>query len=298
MSDTIQTKPTNRIIILAGGISSRMKKPAHLDNLPEALVSEANEKSKALISVGEERRPFLDYLLYNAQQAGFEQVLIVIGERDHSFKDYYGNGDRNNVFHGLEISYAVQTIPRGRKKPLGTADALQQALDQFPDWRKTKFVVCNSDNLYSTRALSLLRNFEGAGAWIDYDRDFLKFSDERISGFAVTQKDDQMNLVNIIEKPASTQIEAARDVKGTVGVSMNIWLLTGELIFPYLQKAELHPVRQEKELPTAILQMSLEHPGSMKAIPLKEHVPDLTSKDDILSVQKFLREQYGTIKWE
>ena len=298
MSDTAQTKPIDHIIILAGGISSRMKRPEHSDNLPEALVREANEKSKALISIGRGHRPFLDYLLYNAQKAGFGQVLIVIGESDHSFKDYYGNRDRGNAFHGLEISYAVQTIPRGRAKPLGTADALQQALDQFQNWRERKFVVCNSDNLYSTRALSLLRNFEGAGAWIDYDRDSLEFNDERISGFAVTQKDDQMNLVKIIEKPAFTQIEAARDVNGTVGVSMNLWLLMGELIYPYLQKTKLHPVRQEEELPAAILQMSLENPGSMKAIPLKEHVPDLTSKQDILSVQKFLREQYGTIKWE
>jgi len=296
VKDRLQMK-TDKLIILAGGISSRMKRPASQKDLPVELLKEADEKSKAMIGLGGGHRPFLDYLLYNAREAGLQEIVIVVGEKDSSIREYYGQKDRGNDFHGLTISYAIQKIPLNRKKPLGTADALQQALEQFPEWRKEKFVVCNSDNLYSVRALKMLEEFEGPGAWIDYDREALAFSDERISAFAVTQKDPEGNLIDSIEKPTPEQVEWTRGKNGVVGVSMNVWLLSGELIYPFLLKTPLHPIRQEKELPEAILRMSLKHPGSMKAIPLKEHVPDLTSKEDIIPVREFIQAYYRHLHW-
>lgn len=288
---------TDKLIILAGGISSRMKRPASQQNLPEELLKEADEKSKAMIGLGGNHRPFLDYLLYNAREAGLRDIVIVVGEKDFSIRAYYGQKDRENEFHGLKISYAIQKIPMNRKKPLGTADALQQALEQFPEWKKEKFIVCNSDNLYSVNALKKLVEFEGQGAWIDYDRSALAFSDDRISAFAVVQKDSEGNLIDIIEKPTPEQVALVRGKDGTVGVSMNVWLLSGELIYQFLLETPLHPIRQEKELPEAILRMSRKYLGSMKAIPLKEHVPDLTSKEDIIPVQEFIQAHYRHLHW-
>ncbi len=59
----------------------------------------------------------------------------------------------------------------------------------------------------------------------------------------------------------------------------------------------LNPVRQEKELPDAMNMMVREHPKSLFAYPLSEHVPDLTDKRDILPVKKYLEESYGEIKF-
>lgn len=139
----------NNLVILAGGASSRMKKEAVLDNLSPEEIAQANERSKGLIGVGASGRPLLDYLLWNAKKAGYENIYIIIGEQGELFKEFYGSEMENNNFHGLNISFAVQYIPEGRIKPFGTADALFQAVEQYPELKSQFYSVCNSDNLYS-----------------------------------------------------------------------------------------------------------------------------------------------------
>jgi len=70
---------------------------------------------------------------------------------------------------------------------------------------------------------------------------------------------------------------------------MNCWKFYYDQILPYLETCPEHPVRKEKEIPTAVLNMIKEHPDSVFAILLKEHVPDLTSKDDLSSVSEYLK---------
>ena len=287
------------IVILAGGLSSRMKKAVPLaGNIDTALLRDAREKSKAMIGVGERHRPFLDYLLYNIRESGYRDIVIVVGERDQSLREYYGKADRNNSFHGLTISYAIQTIPEGRTKPLGTVDALQQALLLRTDWRGRKFTVCNSDNLYTCRALTLLLQTEHRGAMIDYDRRALLFDHARIEQFAVTKKNVDGYLTSIIEKPSPEEIAQASDSTGRIGVSMNIFRLSYDIILPVLGRVPFHPVRQEKELPIAVAMMASENPASMMTIPLSEHVPDLTHPADIVPVQEFLKREFAGFSWE
>ena len=281
------------LVILAGGISSRMKKAVSASApLDPVLRHDAMEKSKSMIGVGEGHRPFLDYLLYNAREAGFRDVVIVVGEQDRSIREYYGMADQGNAFFGLTISYAVQTIPSGRQKPLGTADALLRALDFSPQWRGRDFTVCNSDNLYTIRALRLMLESTDPGAMIDYDRSALEFDAERIEQFSVTRKSPDGFLVDILEKPTPREIESARDSTGRIGVSMNIFRLSFDMVYPFLQRVPLHPVRQEKELPVAVQSMVKEDPRCMRAIPLAEHVPDLTNQSDIPAVQEYLHRLY------
>lgn len=123
------------IVILAGGISSRMKKTAPAAvSLDPAWRRDAEEKSKAMIGVGEGYRPFLDYLLHNVSAAGYRDVVLVIGENDESIRAYYDNGGARQ-FESLHLAYAIQPIPPGRDKPLGTADALWHGLRARRDWR-------------------------------------------------------------------------------------------------------------------------------------------------------------------
>lgn len=284
----------NRLVILAGGISSRMKKPQHdLNKIDRRLVNEADIKSKSMIGVGNNYRPFLDYLLYNAREAGYEDIVIVISEKDHSIREQYGNKDRGNQFHGMKISYATQTIPEGRTKPLGTADALLQALRYKIDWRGKKITVCNSDNLYSVKVLKQLSDTPYENALIEYDRSALEFPQERIEGFAVTKKDKENFLIDIIEKPTPQEIENAKGENGEIGVSMNLFRLGYDMIFPYLEKVPIEDKRGEKELPTAVRMMINDYPQSMYAYWFSEHVPDLTYKNDISIVQKYLENGYG-----
>ncbi len=281
----------NSLVILAGGASSRMKKQINSDiNLTEAEKKQANNRSKALISIGENDRPILDYLLLNAKNAGFKVIYIVTGEGNSLFKSFYGDNNEGNNFNGLTINYAIQYIPKERKKPFGTADALCQAMMQYPELKKSSFVVCNSDNLYSKNAFELLRmQPKTTNALIAYNRGSLKFTLERISRFALLSIENNL-LINIIEKPELNQIDNFKDEQGSLRVSMNIFRFNGKMIFPYLENCPVSEERNEKELPTALLNMIKDYPKSTITIPLSEHVPDLTSKEDIHVLKEYVRE--------
>jgi glucose-1-phosphate adenylyltransferase len=287
-----------KLVILAGGISSRMRLPAAENlNIEEKLIHDADEKSKSMIGVGKDYRPFLDYLLFNARESGYRDIVLVIGENDYSIKKYYGGKEINNEFKGLKISYAVQKIPAGRTKPLGTADALLCGLNSRPGWRGSRITVCNSDNLYSTKALTIMLNSNFYGALIDYDRAALEFEPERIEKFAITVKDRNRFLIDILEKPDSKQLADIENRYGFVGVSMNIFALEYDLILPVLETIPLNPERQEKELPEAVTVLAQKYKSSVITYPLSEHVPDLTSKKDIIEVRKYLKRYYSDISF-
>jgi NDP-sugar pyrophosphorylase family protein len=286
------------LVILAGGISSRMRKSVAMQkSIESSLIADLQKKPKSMIGVGGKGRPLMDYLLYNAREAGYRDVMIVVGENDEYIRQWYGSSDRGNRFHGIDIGYAVQTIPEDRNKPLGTADALLQALGTRSDWRGKKFTVCNSDNLYSQNAFRLLRDSSYPCALIDYDLQALEFDQTRIEQFAVIQKDSEGFLTQIIEKPSPQQLIAAADSTGRIGVSMNIFRFTYDLISPVLKKVPIHPVRLEKELPQAVMMIVANDAKAMMTIPLSEHVPDLTHQKDILQVQGYLNREYADFSW-
>lgn len=288
-----------KLIILAGGISSRMKKPIDRNlEIDNKLVEDADLKTKSMIGVGKDYRPFLDYLLFNAREAGYGDIVLVIGANDNSIKDYYGYNNSDNNFYGLKISYAVQPIPEGRNKPLGTADALYWGLKSKPEWNNDYFTVCNSDNLYSVKALGLMLQSTYLAALIDYDRSTLEFEQDRIERFAVTKKNKNNFLIDIIEKPSPEIIESVKEKNGFVGVSMNIFSLKYNVVLSFLENVPLHPVRKEKELPEAIKMMANEYENIVYCYSLAEHVPDLTSKSDIEQVKKYIEINFKDFSFE
>ncbi len=285
---------TKTLIILAGGASSRMKSSTS-DHLSEEAITQANTRSKALIMIQD--RPMLDYLLYNAKQAGIKEVIIVIHPEGTLFTSYYGSKSSGNFFHGIHISYAIQYIPESRIKPLGTADAVLQALQQYPKVQQDSFIVCNCDNLYSVEAIQALRFNKNPNAFINYDRSAIDYPMERIARFALTKTDEQSYLLDIIEKPSASEIENYRYNDGTFRVSMNIFKFYGPHVYPFLVSCKMHPDRQEKELPSAIRAMITDNTKAMQALPFAEHVPDLTGKDDIIKMNDYLSAHTPDLDW-
>ena len=92
-------------------------------------------------------------------------------------------------------------------------------------------------------------------------------------------------LSEIIEKP---DIEFIRNHSRKKYVSMNIFSFKGIEIYKYLRDCPINTKRGEKEIVTAIQNMILENKKSVIAFPLCEHVPDLTYKDDLEKISKFL----------
>jgi glucose-1-phosphate adenylyltransferase len=281
------------IVILAGGASSRMKHRTSGEHaIDPLLLQQAAMGAKSMLSVGPGSRPFMDYILLSVSRAGYRDVAVVVAAHDDSIRSRYAGNAPGRLFPDLRLTFVEQPVPAGRTKPLGTADALQRALSAMDRWKSGKCTVCNSDNLYSSHALRLLREDTHAAAMIDYDRTALHFPPERFAQFSVIRKDRDGYLSEITEKPSPGEIAAATGPDGRIGVSMNLFRFTCATILPILGTVPLHPVRNERELPIAVNHLVSENPRAMFTIPLSEHVIDLTSPSDIPAVQAYLEREY------
>lgn len=265
------------LIIMVGGASSRMKRSLKNKEDQKGIMDKIPHKS--LIPVGKNGRPFLYYLVQNAVEAGYAKLYLITSPGNQAFQSLIDNKD---LPAGLEVFLAVQSVPEGRKKPLGTADALQQCLDQYPELKQTTFTVCNGDNLYSVGALMNLRVERTAPhALISYGSSGFDYTEERIAKFAVMDISSDGFLKEIIEKPNIADVPKYKDASGELRVSMNIFSFSGAEIYPYLKKCPIDPVRDEKELPKAVAVLVSEEPQSVFCIPRSEHIPDLTDANDI-----------------
>ena len=273
---------TNTIVILAAGMSSRMKKSTD-SSIDLTKADEANKKSKSLITFG--NKPFIYFLLENIVHAGFKNVIMVVGK---DYQDFKNEMDKFPNISKINIQYAIQSIPKNRVKPFGTADAVFQTMDQIDKLKNQTFCVCNSDNLYSTKSLKLIRENSFDNAVLAYDRDSLNFPRDRVSSFSILMTNSEFNLVNFIEKPTQEQVEQNLDDNGKIRVSMNIFKFNGSQAFEFIKSCPVNPLRNEKELPSAIVNMISHDSLYMKGIPIAEHVPDLTSKSDIQIIQKLI----------
>ena len=271
-----------QLLIMAGGASSRMKKSLAQTNLDPSTLQIAQKHHKCLIPVGEQQLPLLYYHLLQAKRVGVTKVFIITPEENQGFYDFLAQENIKTTFASISIKLIQQQLPAGAKKPLGTADAVQQALDKAPALRDGSFVVMNGDNVYSVKSLDALFSLATQqNALIGYDQEGLNFSSERIQKFAILKVNEEGFLTAIIEKPSKEVMNTARDNTNKIRVSMNIFKLYGPSIYSFLENCPIDPIRKEKELPTAVQQYIQVYKAGFLLLPFCEHVPDLTSAADI-----------------
>ena len=275
------------LLIMAAGASSRMKSSVAKD-IGTVATEQANNRTKGLIEIGEDGKPLLYYLLRNAQVAGYKTIYLITAADATFFRSTIRSLPNLNQLH---LVFVTQHIPNRRTKPLGTADAVFQALEQFPELQTNRFSVCNSDNLYSVNAFRRLRSIEQGSGLIAYDSKSLNFTKEKIAGFALLVLDSDFYLQNIVEKPATTDFKNAADNHESLYISMNAFTFDGNVFFSFLRDCPINLNRDEKELPTALLNMIEVYPNSVRGIPMQEHVPDLTTKEDLLLLEDYLNLQ-------
>ena len=115
---------------------------------------------KQIDPVGSQGEAILDYSIYDAHQAGFDTVVIIIKEAIK--KDFMETVGKRLEKAPVEIRYAYQelpnlpegyTVPEGRTKPWGTAHAVfcaKEAIDGAP------FAVINADDYYGKAAFKVI----------------------------------------------------------------------------------------------------------------------------------------------
>lgn len=272
------------LVIMAGGASSRMKQSLKNSNLERNVLEAAKKLHKSLIPLAKQGRPLLYFLLKNALKAGIKKVYLITSKDNQAFKNFIANLKNEAELDSLEVHFAIQYIPEGRKKPLGTADALQQCLEQYGELQNERFTVCNGDNLYDIGAIEVLSDSRiSTNALIAYDGAALGHTQEKIAKFALLDFNEQHLLTNIIEKPSEETLKAYGRKHNKFWVSMNIFNFQGGFIYPFLQSCPIHPDRGEKELPEAVRNAITAFPDSVLCIPRSEKIPDLTAAQDIAS---------------
>ena len=116
---------------MAGGASSRMKRSLETSELTPETKKIARSAHKSLIPLGSKQKPLLFHLIQNAVNAGFREVYLITSPENEAFRECVGSAPKNNHFAGALVHYAIQHLPQGRNKPLGTADAIQQTMEQM-----------------------------------------------------------------------------------------------------------------------------------------------------------------------
>jgi glucose-1-phosphate thymidylyltransferase len=257
---------TDKVVIMARGVGSRMRAGGAGTELTPAQRAAASQGAKGMMPI---RRPFLDYVLHVLADAGYRRVCLVIGPDHTQIREHYSSVPRRR----LEIVFAVQEQPRG------TADAIAAAESFVGD---DFFLAINSDNYYPLEACRALRLLGEAGV-ASFEREALiregNIGPERIAKFAVLSATDDGYLDRIIEKPGADVLAA---LKPPVGVSMNCWMLPPS-IFKACRELPLSP-RSEYELPDAVMLLQQSYGERFRVVPLRAPVLDLSTQSDIPAV--------------
>ena len=263
----------NPLIIMAAGKGSRMKASA---DVPEWVLEEAASRPKAMIRIGRDRKPLLQHLVERAKEEGLWDICIVVGEHDEITRPHF---DALRL-DGIDLSFVVQTIPAGRTKPAGTAQAVQLALEAHPDWDGASVTVANGDNLPPFGMFQAMLAYRACLP--AFHRDHLGLPAGRVQAFAVISRNDQGGLARIDEKPDEATIQSAIWLDGTVRVSMNYFRVPYCDLLEAVRTVPEHPMRKEKELPVALSNWSEGHPGDLQVLPMAGAFLDLTHPQDIV----------------
>ena len=251
-----------------------MKKSLNDINLSEASRKQALERHKSLIELGSSKTPLLSLLCTEAIAAGVEKIIVVTGSDNQDFILWQESFGKTHP--EVTIEFAIQP------EPLGTADAVQQAMKQFTLLQECSFIIANGDNLYSQTAFKkAMAHQDTSHAIIAYEAKHLGFDESRIAAFALIQVDENNFVEGIIEKPPVRTHRDFYDKEGHLRVSMNLNLVEGDSFYKALQACPVHPTRGEKELPEAIRITIKEQPKSVYCHLVFEKLPDLTSAQDL-----------------
>ncbi len=261
-----------KVVILARGLGTRMKKTADDADLSDEQRQAAAEGMKAMMPIG---RPFLDHCLSAYADAGLTEACLVIGPEHQAVRDYYNNLETERI----SVSFAVQ------EEPLGTANAVMAAEDWVGDDR---FIMVNGDNYYPADVVALLRETTG-NATVGFDAEAMveqsNIPADRIAAFALLDRDRYGHLADIIEKPSP---EILAEHSGRAMVSMNCFCFT-PAVFEAGRRIKLSP-RGEYEIVDAVREI-IAMGEEFEVVPVKAGVLDMSSRGDVAAVEAVLKDR-------
>ena len=250
---------------------------------------------KQIDPVGSRGEAILDYSIYDAHEAGFETVVIIIKEAIK--KDFLDTVGKRLQSAPVEIRYAYQeldklpagySVPEGRTKPWGTSHAVlcaRETIDGAP------FAVINADDYYGKSAYRVMYDAlckAADGEKYDYcmvGYELGKTVTEHGSvARGVCCADERGNLTQVIERTRIEKYEGGirftedgenwEDLPEDTIVSMNMWGYTPSFLEEVEQRfaafldktlAE-NPTKGEFYLPLVVQQLLQENKANVKIL--------------------------------
>lgn len=297
------------LVILAAGIGSRYGGMKQIDG------------------VGNHGEPIIEFSIYDAHQAGFEKVILII-KKEH--EDLFRKCLTDRVEKEMEVEFVYQDmmdvpegvlVPEERTKPWGTTHALWECRNQIHG----PFAIINADDFYGKNAYKTIYDFLSSEVKDDYYATVgwqckNTLTDHGAVTRAVCQTSEEGNLTSIVE----VQKIAKEDGKAVIEeddkrevlpddtlVGMNFWGFTpkifGEVepVFADYLKQSLkeNPLKCEHVIPTAIGELVKRGTCQVKVLSSQDEWFGVTYQEDRPLVIEKIQElkdkgQYPEILWK
>ncbi|MBQ6221390.1 MAG: nucleotidyltransferase [Solobacterium sp.] len=248
-------KPT--LVILAAGMGSRYGGLKQIDG------------------VGAHNEPIIDFSIYDAYQAGFGKVVLII-KREH--EELFRKNLTDRIEKYMEVGFAYQDmhnipegieIPEGREKPWGTTHALLACKGVVNE----PFAIINADDFYGKDAYVVMHDYlvneiqDDQYAMVGYQCIKTLTEHGSVTRGVCQQEDGYLSHIVEIQKIVLRNGRAYYATEGewkplpdNTLVSMNFWGLTPKIfeecqpVFDnYLVSAiKKNPMKCEHVIPTAI----------------------------------------------
>jgi len=244
---------------------------------------------KQIAPVGPKGEIIIDYSLYDALEAGFDNIVFVIRHKiEEEFRETFFKRVRERVKGRAKVQYVFQEIPEWREKPLGTTDALLAAKNVINE----PFCVINADDFYGRDAFQKVKNVK-TNSVVLYDLA------KTMSDFgAVTRGVAIMNKGKVVDfnETSVEKNEIGKKYPVDTKVNVNFFLFTPE-IFIHLEKIRDNflknlgrDMKAECLLPVNIGQLIKTGKIKLDAISSSDHWLGLTYKDDLPVVTARIKE--------
>ena len=276
-------KPT--LVILAAGMGSRYGGLKQID------------------TVGNNGESIIDFSIYDAKEAGFEKVVLIIRkEHEEAFRKCL----TDKVSKHMEVEFAYQDmydipegikVPEGREKPWGTTHALLACRNIV----KGPFAICNADDFYGKDAYRVIYNYlkneisDDNYGMVGYLCNNTLTDNGTVTRGVCENTDGYLSKIVEVQKIARKDGKPVYEDNGewkeldpNTLVSMNFWGFTPkifeecEVLFKDFigEAVKENPMKCEHVIPTAIGTLVKENKCKVKMLSSKDEWFGVTYKED------------------
>ena len=280
-------KPT--LVILAAGMGSRYGGLKQID------------------TVGNNGESIIDFSIYDAKEAGFEKVVLIIRkEHEEAFRKCL----TDKVSKHMEVEFAYQDmydipegikVPEGREKLWGTTHALLACRNIV----KGPFAICNADDFYGKDAYRVIYNYlkneisDDNYGMVGYLCNNTLTDNGTVTRGVCENTDGYLSKIVEVQKIARKDGKPVYEDNGewkeldpNTLVSMNFWGFTPkifeecEVLFKDFigEAVKENPMKCEHVIPTAIGTLVKENKCKVKMLSSKDEWFGVTYKEDKPSV--------------